>query len=1478
MIAKPPPLAYVLAVAAIAIPCRTVFADTIFTEVSAEAQINYKQHALPDPPDPASFRETLYMSGGAAAADYDGDGNVDLFVTVLNERDILYRNNGDGTFQDVSATANIPLINGSNGAAWGDVDADGDPDLYITALGEGRFYLLINNNGIFQDESFQRGVALPGYDEHHGMSSAFGDVNNDGFIDLHTNEWRSTSMNPLSQPSNTRLFINRGSGQIGIFDDATYAAGVAMDSIPTSGKQGTFAFTSRFHDLDRDGFVDLLITGDFSSSRLFWNNGNSTFLDGTVAAGVGTEENGMGSAVGDVNGDGLLDWFVTSIYDPSDACANTQDCAWGTSGNRLYLNNGDRTFTDITEQSGVRDGSWGWAATFIDFDNDGDEDLVMATGQNFPNESSFNYDDPFEQDALRFWENDGTGTFTEKANVIGLTDTGPAKGLLKFDYDNDGDQDIFLVNNGGLPRLYRNDGGNNNWLRLRCQGLRHCLGAFVKIQVSPNSAFQVREINAGSNFLGQDEPTVHFGLGNGVTSIHSIEIVWPNGITQVRNNFPSNTILDLYGPLNSAGTTGDDIVFGENGDDTLLGLEGADQLRGGLGNDTLDGGGGNDILEGGDGDDLISGGAGNDQAAGGAGSDTIFGGDDNDILSGGLGQDTLNGGAGDDVLDGGGQDDNLDGGIGSDLVFGGDGNDILSGAEGDDTLYGGPGNDVIDGGPGTDTLSGDADDDILDSGPGTDSLYAGDGNDLAYFDEDDVDSLTDLYDGGLGIDTLDLRLSAGQLNDPAIQLEITQFANFISVNANPAKISGIIYFFSTLDLQVRNFEVLLVNGQNVVGDFPVEYIDPDAPPGGSGTLSSPYNNWNQVVFRPGVTYRQKSGSTYSGPLYVNVVGTASKPINIERYETTTSGTARPTIMGPVIIENSSYVTFRSFNVIAGKDAAVTVRGGDHVTVVDNEISDSELGVWLIDGSGPGNIVRSNVIHNHQTHGVAATLASGAPGDETYIDSNSIYANGFHGIEIQANHIIVERNEVVYNGWAVGGTSGIHIFSADPSEDAAHDNIVRLNVTAYTYENYGPDGNGIELDKWSSHNVVHGNISYNNGGQGMNVFRSDSFHLFDNVIFDNMKSRAHLNFARPTELFVGSYSLNPEDQVFDYVVQNNVIVSNGNWSGSGNTNIISILVDAPTIFNSRVIQNNRYFNTAAGGNFFLFGFDPGGAWGGGVGGNDIDYWNELKVNGAPDVYGGVTYQVGSGSLAGGVDIDILVGEDTDDVLSGAENDDILIGNNGHDQLDGGAGIDRMIGGRGNDEYQVDNQADEILEFPESGADTVYSLVTHNLARHVENLVLIGDQPISARGNDLRNFIVGNDAANSLDGMDSSDVLQGRGGDDFLQGGKGNDFLDGGDGNDVVYGGAGADVMSGGTGEDVFIFRKGEGGGAILDFEGNQALGGDLLMLIGFGAGATITYSGADGIYRIDYLEDGIPASENIALVGVVGLHPVDYSFR
>jgi hypothetical protein len=293
---------------------------------------------------------------------------------------------------------------------------------------------------------------------------------------------------------------------------------------------GVFALSSRFADLDADGWPDLLITGDYGTSRLMWNAGDGTFTDGTAAAGVGTEEQGTGSAVGDYDGDGSLDWFVTSLFYTCDV-GDTSCSADGT-GNRLYRNEGGRAFSDQTDAAGVRDGSYGAATAFYDLENDGDLDLVMTNGD-------FAAPGAATPDPLRVWANDGSGQMTEISQDVGMVDEGAGRGLLTFDYDADGDLDLFVVNNAGSPVLYRNDtGSQNRWLRVKTQGTdsnRDGIGAVVLLWTDLGAPPQVREIEAGSHFLGQSERTAHFGLGGGTDPVDRVLVYWP--ATQRTNEF-----------------------------------------------------------------------------------------------------------------------------------------------------------------------------------------------------------------------------------------------------------------------------------------------------------------------------------------------------------------------------------------------------------------------------------------------------------------------------------------------------------------------------------------------------------------------------------------------------------------------------------------------------------------------------------------------------------------------------------------------------------------------------------------------------------------------------------------------------------------------------------------------------------------------------------------------------------------------------
>ncbi len=496
-----------------------------FTNATAAAGINHTQFETP--PLFYQFSEQRIQTGGVAARDYDGDGYVDLYFTRMDAPDLLYHNQGNGTFSVVDPS--VTGINrgiGSNGAAWGDINNDGKADLYVTTVDDTRNYLYVNNgNGTFTEQAVARGVDVSG--KGAAFSPTFGDYDGDGYLDMFTTSWLDVT------GKGTRLFHNQGAAHPGFYTDVTVAAGVDMSQ--QTSYQGvtnaTFAFSPRFTDLDHDGHVDLAVTGDFNTSRLYWNNGDGTFTDGTNAAGVGIDNNGMGSAVGDFNGDGQLDWFVSSIYD--DNIPN--NAGWKGNGSQLYINNGDRTF-DAT----AMDTYWGWGSTGFDYDNDGQLDLAVTNGFDAPDEIT-TIENKFNHNPTLLYHNDN-GTLTDVATAEGVTDMDSGKGLLVLDYDNDGKMDMIVVNNEGAPILYHNDSTTlNDWIGFDTVGtVSNADGFGAWITVVENGVSQVFEVSAGSNYLGQNDKRAHFGLGAGDGILDSVSIAWPSGISQTFTNVPEN--------------------------------------------------------------------------------------------------------------------------------------------------------------------------------------------------------------------------------------------------------------------------------------------------------------------------------------------------------------------------------------------------------------------------------------------------------------------------------------------------------------------------------------------------------------------------------------------------------------------------------------------------------------------------------------------------------------------------------------------------------------------------------------------------------------------------------------------------------------------------------------------------------------------------------------------------------------------------
>ncbi len=484
-----------------------------FTDVTLAAGFDYEHGYLPGPDWENDWRE---MAGGVAAGDYDGDGWVDLYVVRGDiGPNLLFRNKGDGTFEEVGGPAGVGLDGKlHSGPIFGDIDGDGLLDLFVGGINFTPSFLFRNKG----DGTFEDITAISGLNQVDlSVSASFGDYDRDGDLDLFIARWWGG-----------RLFNNNGSGN---FSDVTVAAGV-------SGSGDEWDLNGNFADINNDGWPDLLISGDFGSSRVFINNQDGTFSNATDST-VLTDENAMGAAIGDYDHDGDLDWFVSSIHDPN---PETGTGKWGISGNRFYRNKGDGTFDDVTDASGVRNGFWGWASCFADFNNDRFLDLYHVNG--FDSASSGNL--VFLTDPARFFTANGDGTFTEQSTVLGVDHTGQGRGLVCFDYDRDGDLDLFIANNGQSPVLYQNNIGNTaNFLNIKLQGFlpnRDAIGA--RIYLTAGDITQMREIRAGGNYVSQNPLETHFGLGS-ITSVDQVRVVWPDGVSTTLNNIAAGQFLSI---------------------------------------------------------------------------------------------------------------------------------------------------------------------------------------------------------------------------------------------------------------------------------------------------------------------------------------------------------------------------------------------------------------------------------------------------------------------------------------------------------------------------------------------------------------------------------------------------------------------------------------------------------------------------------------------------------------------------------------------------------------------------------------------------------------------------------------------------------------------------------------------------------------------------------------------------------------------
>jgi hypothetical protein len=384
--------------------------------------------------------------------------------------------------------------------------------VFVGGVNGSRYRLFESDgDGTFTDVSDSTGIRV-GLDTY---SASFGDPDRDGDLDLILAHWT------VGQ-GYTHLFRNDGNGPF----CTKFSAVDSAWGYTSFRKPGDYTFAHNFADLNGDGWTDFVGASDYNTSHVYLNDGDGTFTDVTDSLVI-NDDNGMGTTVADYDRDGDLDWFVTSIYDPGGVPRD---------GNRMYRNLGNGVFEDATDHAGVRDGLWGWAATFQDLNNDGWLDIFHVNG--WQNGWDFN--------PSRLFVANGDCTFTEQAAALGADNDLQGRGVAAFDYDRDGDIDLFLSNTNANAVLLRNDGGNaGHWLDVKLAGPApntEQIGA--RILATVGGVTQLWEMRCGNNFLSQDPAEAHFGLG-AATTVDELEIRWTDGSVTVLQDVPADQRLVL---------------------------------------------------------------------------------------------------------------------------------------------------------------------------------------------------------------------------------------------------------------------------------------------------------------------------------------------------------------------------------------------------------------------------------------------------------------------------------------------------------------------------------------------------------------------------------------------------------------------------------------------------------------------------------------------------------------------------------------------------------------------------------------------------------------------------------------------------------------------------------------------------------------------------------------------------------------------
>jgi enediyne biosynthesis protein E4 len=525
-----------------------------FVDVTKAAGINFSSFSSP---------EKKYivesMGGGVALFDFDGDGRLDIYL--LNSYTVdaaqakrprphaaLYRNLGNGNFEEVAAKAGVADPDWSMGVAVADYDNDGFDDLYVTCFGPNRLYRN-RGNGTFEDVTEKARVGDPRF----STGAAWGDYNRDGYLDLFVSNYVDFKLEDLPQFGKGNLCQYRG---VPVQCGPRGLAG-SRDALYRNNGDGTFTEVSKaakvddpsgyyglgvmWTDFDDDGWLDILVANDATPNYAYRNNHDGTFTEMGLMLGFAVNENGieqgsMGVSIGDYDRDGRLDIVVTNFSDDY---------------NTIYHKNPDGTFTDVSRTTKTADASIpyvGWGTKFFDYDNDGWLDLFIVNGHVYPQIEGAYPGGMYRQRKL-VYRNLRDGTFTEVAQALGaaLMEPRASRGAAFGDYDDDGDVDVIVNDLDGPPMLLRNEGGSKagHWISLKLVGTgsnRNAVGA--KVWLKAGGLTQVDEVRSGDSYISHSDWRLHFGLGP-ATQVAEVIVRWPNGATEKLTKLPIDKVVTV---------------------------------------------------------------------------------------------------------------------------------------------------------------------------------------------------------------------------------------------------------------------------------------------------------------------------------------------------------------------------------------------------------------------------------------------------------------------------------------------------------------------------------------------------------------------------------------------------------------------------------------------------------------------------------------------------------------------------------------------------------------------------------------------------------------------------------------------------------------------------------------------------------------------------------------------------------------------